>query len=86
LDIAPWEAVLGASISVPTLEGEVNIKIPPGTTTGTKLRLRGRGLRAKDSAGDLIVNARVQTPTSVAPDVRKLWEQLAQESKFNPRD
>ena len=86
-DLAPWEAVLGASISVPTLDGQVNIKIPPGTHNSQKLRVRGRGLPQTGGArGDLIVVTRVEVPSVVSEAERKLWEQLAKESKFNPRD
>jgi len=86
-EIAPWEAVLGASISVPTLHGRVNIKIPPGTQNGQKLRVRGRGLPLRgEGQGDLIVVARVEVPKVVSEAERKLWEQLSKESKFNPRD
>lgn len=85
-DLAPWEAVLGASISVPTLGGPVNIKIPPGTQNGQKLRVRGRGLRAREgSSGDLIVVMRVQVPSQVSDAERRIWEQLARESQFRPR-
>ena len=86
-ELAPWEAVLGANISVPTLHDRVNIKIPPGTQNGQKLRVRGRGLlkRAGES-GDLIVVARVEVPAQVNDAERKLWEQLARESRFNPRE
>ncbi|HWD91131.1 MAG TPA: J domain-containing protein [Verrucomicrobiae bacterium] len=86
-ELAPWEAVLGANISVPTLEGRVNIKIPPGTQNGQKLRVRGRGLplRGGDN-GDLIVVARIEVPQKISDAERQLWEQLAKESKFNPRD
>jgi curved DNA-binding protein len=85
-ELAPWEAVLGTEISVPTMTGRVNIKIPPATQNGQKLRLRGRGLPARDGVnGDLIVITRVEVPTEVTDAERKLWEQLARESKFNPR-
>ena len=85
-ELAPWEAVLGAEISVPTLSGRVNIKIPPGTQSGQKLRVRGRGLPQRTGGnGDLIVVARVEVPAKVTEAERKLWEQLARESKFNPR-
>jgi curved DNA-binding protein len=83
LDLAPWEAALGAEISVPTLDGRVNIKIPAGTAGGRKLRLRGRGL---GKSGDLIVTTRIVLPDKINDAQRKLWEQLARESKFNPRD
>jgi len=86
-ELAPWEAVLGTSISVPTLAGRVNIKIPPGTQNGQKLRVRGRGLpRRGGGQGDLIVVTRIEVPGSISESERKLWEQLARESRFNPRD
>jgi curved DNA-binding protein len=86
LDLAPWEAALGASISVPTLTGPVSIKIPPGTQTGQRLRVKSRGLPGRDSAkGDLYVVARVQVPKEINDREKDLWEQLARESKFNPR-
>ena len=86
LDLAPWEAVLGASVSVPTLEGEVSIRIPPGTQTAHKLRVRGRGLGREGSRGDLFVVVKVQVPKQTTEAERKLWEQLASESDFDPRD
>ncbi len=86
-ELAPWEAVLGASISVPTLNGRVNIRIPPGTQSGQKLRVRGRGLPERGGgSGDLIVVTRVEVPGRVTEGERKLWEQLARESRFNPRE
>ena len=86
VELAPWEAVLGANVAVPTLTGKVNIKIPPGTHNGQKLRVRGRGLPQRgDSAGDLLVETRIVTPERVTDSERKLWEQLAKESRFNPR-
>jgi curved DNA-binding protein len=86
-ELAPWEAVLGANITVPTLTGRVNIKIPPGTHSGQKLRVRGRGLPLRGGgSGDLIVETRIEVPTRLTESERKLWEQLAKESRFNPRD
>ncbi len=82
LEIAPWEAALGAEIAVPTLDGRVNIKIPAGTASGQKLRVRGRGL-GKD--GDLMVVTKIVVPEKLSAGEKKLWEQLARESKFNPR-
>jgi len=85
-ELAPWEAVLGANVSVPTLDGSVNIRIPPGTQAGQKLRVRGRGLPLRDgSNGDLIVETNIEVPATVSDNERKLWEQLAKESNFNPR-
>lgn len=84
--VAPWEAVLGANISIPTLDGRVNIKIPPGTQNGQKLRVRGRGLPLRGgAAGDLIVGVRIDVPNQITETERKLWEQLQQGSQFNPR-
>jgi curved DNA-binding protein len=85
LDLAPWEAVLGASVSVPTLEGEVSIKIPPGTQSGQRLRVRGRGLGKESARGDLFVVARIQVPDKISEHQRGLWEQIAKESGFSPR-
>jgi curved DNA-binding protein len=86
LDLAPWEAVLGAQVAVPTLSSRVNIKIPPGTRSGQRLRVRGQGLaRPGGGRGDLFVVARVQVPASVTARERELWEQLARESRFHPR-
>ena len=83
LELAPWEAALGAEIAVPTLDGKVNIKIPAGTASGQKLRGRGRGL---GKTGDLIVATKLVGPAKITDAQKKLWEQLAKESKFNPRD
>jgi curved DNA-binding protein len=87
LDLAPWEAALGAEISVPTLDGRVNIKIPAGTSSGQKLRVRGRGLMQRDGTrGDLLVVTRIVLPPKIADAQKKIWSQLAHESNFNPRD
>jgi len=84
--LSPWEAVLGCSLAVPTLEGPVNIKIPPGTQAGQKLRLRGRGLPQHGGGhGDLIVVTRIEVPVQVTGPERELWEQLARNSEFSPR-
>ncbi|HEY5041873.1 MAG TPA: J domain-containing protein [Verrucomicrobiae bacterium] len=83
IELAPWEAVLGGEISVPTLTVPVKIKIAPGTQSGQKLRVRGRGLGA---SGDLIVVTKIVVPAKFSDSEKKLWEQLRRESKFNPRD
>jgi curved DNA-binding protein len=86
LDLAPWEAALGAQISVPTLEGPLNIKIPPATQNGQRLRLRGRGLAGgTEPRGDLYVVGRIQMPKEIGDQEKALWEQLSRESHFNPR-
>ena len=81
-ELAPWEAALGAEISVPTLNGRVNIKIPAGTQSGQKLRVRGRGL---PPSGDLLVVTKIVVPAKISDAEKKVWEQLKRESKFNPR-
>lgn len=81
-DLAPWETVLGAEVSVPALRGPVHIRIPPGTQSGQKLRIRGRGLGGK---GDLFVVANIVVPSKISDAEKKLWEQLKKESSFNPR-
>jgi curved DNA-binding protein len=86
LDLAPWEAVLGTNVSVPTLEGQVSIRIPAGTQTGQRLRVRGRGLGKDGARGDLFVVASVEVPVEVTDSERKLWEQLAKDSSFKPRE
>jgi len=86
-ELAPWEVVLGVNLSVPALDGRVGIKIPAGTQNGQKLRVRGRGLPQRDGArGDLIVVAQIAMPSKITDAEKKLWEQLARESHFKPRD
>ena len=86
-DLAPWEAVLGAQLSVPTLDGRVNIKIPPGTQNGQRLRVRSRGLPQRGGGqGDLLVTVRIEVPANVGEAERAAWEQLARASRFNPRE
>jgi len=85
--LAPWEAALGTTVSVPTLGGPVQIKIPPGTQNGQRFRLRGHGLPAGDGTrGDLYVLARIQMPEHLSDRERELWERLARESDFRPRE
>jgi DnaJ-class molecular chaperone len=86
LEIAPWEAVLGGNVPVPTLEGSVSIKIPANAQSGQRLRVRSQGLPKRESGrGDLYVILRVQVPDHVSDQERKLWEQLAAISDFRPR-
>lgn len=87
LDLAPWEAVLGTSIPVRTIDGRVSLRIPPGTINGQTFRIRGHGLpKDADAArGDLFVVVRIQTPVEISPEERALWTQLAHLSHFQPR-
>jgi curved DNA-binding protein len=87
LDLAPWEAVLGCTVEVPTLDGRVTVRIPPGTNNGQQLRVRGRGLpRGREGErGDLFVVVNIELPERLTPEERAAWQQLARVSKFNPR-
>jgi curved DNA-binding protein len=85
LEVAPWEAVLGASVPVPTLDGAVTLKIPAGSTAGQKLRLRGQGLPREDGGrGDLYAVLEIAVPDQVGAEEKKLWEKLAEESRWRP--
>ena len=87
LPVAPWEAALGAKVSVPTLDGPVELKIPPGAQGGQRLRLRGRGLnRRRGGRGDQYVKLKIVIPPKPGPKERELFEKLAAESRFNPRE
>jgi len=87
LEVAPWEAVLGAKIKVKTLDGTALLTLPPGTAGDGKLRLRGRGLpREGGERGDFYAVVKLQTPPAGSPEERALWEKLAAQSKFSPRD
>ena len=86
LPLAPWEAVLGASVDVPTPAGRVTLKVPAGTHAGQKLRLSGRGLsRADGTSGHLYAIAQIVVPTVVDERQRALFTQLKDASAFNPR-
>ncbi|MCL2146578.1 MAG: J domain-containing protein [Synergistaceae bacterium] len=88
LIVAPWEAVIGSSISVETPTGEVKMKLPAGTQNGQKLRLKGKGLpkRVENESGDLYVKIEIAVPQKVSERERELWEELARVSSFDPRD
>ncbi|MBU1229681.1 MAG: J domain-containing protein [Proteobacteria bacterium] len=86
LSLSPWEAALGATVRVPTLDGAVEMKIPPGVSSGARLRVRGKGMGAAGRRGDQMVRIMIHTPKELTPEERKLWEQLAQVSSFAPRD
>jgi len=86
LRLAPWEAALGAKVTVPTLDGQVTLNVPPGTSSGKKLRLRGKGLpNPRGAAGDLYAVVSVEVPSKLSPRERELFEQLKRESDFKPR-
>jgi len=86
LEVAPWEAVLGGSVPVRTLEGEGVLKIPAGAVGGKKLRLRGQGLPREDGGrGDLYAILQVQVPEEVGAGERKIWEEISRTTRWQPR-
>jgi curved DNA-binding protein len=86
LNLTPWEAVLGATVPVKTLEGGVSVKVPAGTQQGHQLRVRGRGLPdGTGKRGDLYVSIVIQVPPKISREQEKLWKQLASESNYDPR-
>ena len=86
LRLAPWEAALGTSVPVDTPGGEAKVTVPPGTSCGRRLRLRGRGLpNPRGQPGDLFAEAKIMVPARLSPAERQLFEQLAAASDFDPR-
>ena len=87
LELSPWEAALGATIQIPTLEGKASLKIPPCTAAEREFRLRGKGLPSSSGTnGDLHAVVSIQMPPELTPEEKALWEQLAAASTFNPRN
>jgi curved DNA-binding protein len=87
LRLAPWEAVLGATVPVDTPHGSVKIKVPAGTESGSEFRLSGKGLPiGKDGGfGCLFAVIRIVTPTTATEEEARHWKSLAESSSFNPR-
>jgi len=86
LPLAPWEAVLGTTVRLPTPAGAVSLKVPAGTRAGQQLRLAGRGLsRPGATAGNLYAIVQIVVPSVVDERERALYRQLAEISNFNPR-
>ncbi len=84
--IAPWEAALGGEAEVPTLNGTARVKIPAGTSSGRRIRLRGKGFpRRKGEAGDLYAEFRIVVPEELTSEERELYEKLQEASDFDPR-
>jgi curved DNA-binding protein len=86
LPLAPWEAVLGTAVEVPTPAGAVRLKVPPGTQAGRHLRLPERGLpKPKGGHGDLYAIVQIAVPSVIAEPERELYQKLADGSSFDPR-
>ncbi len=87
LDLAPWEAVLGNSITIPTPLGEKSIRVPSGIQSGKRLRMAGHGhLQPDGSRGDLVVVCNVRIPTKMTRGEHKLWREIAESTRFRPRE
>jgi DnaJ-class molecular chaperone len=87
LPIAPWEAALGANVSAPTLDGQVEMTIPAGSQGGQRLRLRGQGLNRRGGGrGDEYVKLKIVIPPKLSSTEKELLEKLAAESRFNARE
>ncbi|MFG2015593.1 DnaJ C-terminal domain-containing protein [Actinomadura geliboluensis] len=86
LPLAPWEAALGTTVGLRTPGGEAKVKVPPGTSSGRRLRLRGRGLpNPRGAPGDLFAEVRIVVPPEPSETERRLFEDLASASPFDPR-
>lgn len=84
LPVAPWEAALGAAIEAPTPAGKVMVKVPAGSQSGRKLRLKGRGIPG-DPPGDLYLVLEIVLPPADTDQARQLYETMARELAFDPR-
>jgi DnaJ-class molecular chaperone len=87
LPVTPWEALLGSKVNVPTLGREVEMTIPAGSQAGQRLRLRQEGLKKRSGGrGDEYVKLRIVVPSSPTAREKELFEHLAAESRFKPRE
>jgi curved DNA-binding protein len=84
--LTPWEGALGAHVAVETPDGEAKVRVPAGTSSGRRLRLKGRGLpNARGKPGDLFAEAKIMVPKKPTEDERRLFQELAAASTFDPR-
>ncbi|CAN8140935.1 hypothetical protein THIOSC15_2590002 [uncultured Thiomicrorhabdus sp.] len=85
MPITPWEAALGAKVDIPTLKGTVRMSIAAGTQSGSKMRIKGRGLGKEP--GNQYVVVQIHTPPAETPDQIALYEQMAEQmGQYNPRE
>jgi curved DNA-binding protein len=86
LPVAPWEAVLGSRVEVPTIDGQVEMTIPAGAQSGQRLRLRGQGLnKRRGGRGDEYARLKIVTPREASTEERRLYQELRDVSRFEPR-
>ena len=84
LPVTPWEAALGASVKAPTPEGAVMLKIPPGSTKGRTMRLKGKGIPG-NPPGDMHAVLKIETPPADTDKAKEIYRQMERELPFNPR-
>ena len=85
LPITIYEAVLGGKVRVPTLDGAVELAIPPGTDSGRTFRLKGKGLKSKTATGDLLATARIVLPEKPDDELKALMKKLRDGKPYDPR-
>jgi curved DNA-binding protein len=83
--VAPWEAALGAKVTVPTLSGKINLTIAPNSQTGQRLRIKGKGLVTRNGTGDLYALLKIVMPPSANDEIAALWQSLSEKTDFDPR-
>lgn len=83
--LAPWEAALGAKVTVPTLTGKIQLSIKPNSQSGQRLRIKGKGLVGKHGTGDLFAVLKVVMPEQNNEEMNGLWSELAAQASFDPR-
>ncbi|MFW2365336.1 MAG: DnaJ C-terminal domain-containing protein [Desulforhopalus sp.] len=85
--VSPWEAALGAKIPVATVDGTVNLTIPPGSQSGRRFRLKGKGLPKKDTGGgDIFIDIEIRLPEALSEEEKRLFQELSEASRFDPRE
>lgn len=88
LPLAPWEAALGAKVTVPTLDGKIHLTVAPNTQAGKKMRIKGKGLVGRagsDITGDLYAIVKIMMPEHSSEKTQALWHELAADASFDPR-
>lgn len=88
--LLPWEAALGTKVTVPTLDGKIQLTIAPNSQSGQRLRVKGKGLpskllSSKQQQGDLYAILNVVMPPNIDPQTRNAWDELAKHNQFDPR-
>jgi DnaJ-class molecular chaperone len=85
LPITLYEAALGGKVRVPTLDGAVELALPPGTNSGRTFRLKGKGLKSKSGFGDLLATVRIMLPERSDEEFKELMEKWRDKSAYDPR-